>query len=200
MCIGWLLVTSVLLTKPHTKPQPSHTNTSRSTAPASDHLHSATPPQESKQLNHTNLSMKCLKSTQCAHATPSRVHTHLNTPLTQITNSSRMQPQRPLQLSQQAKHAPLHICHASAEDGGSAGQCMHPSSAAQFHVSPKYAPTPHGHPAHSFLLPRTGGGPREVYQGMFGPWSIEPADEFEVWSYRVGLTATAVGVCCPRDE
>lgn len=36
----------------------------------------------------------------------------------------------------------------------------------------------------------TGDGSREVYQGMFGPWKIEPADEFEVWSYRVGLTAT----------
>jgi hypothetical protein len=34
---------------------------------------------------------------------------------------------------------------------------------------------------------------REVYQGMFGPWSIEPADEFEVLTYRVGLTATAAG-------
>lgn len=34
---------------------------------------------------------------------------------------------------------------------------------------------------------------REVYQGMFGPWSIEPADEFEVWSYRVGLTTTVTG-------
>jgi hypothetical protein len=34
---------------------------------------------------------------------------------------------------------------------------------------------------------------REVYQGMFGPWSIEPADEFEVLTYRVGLTATWAG-------
>jgi hypothetical protein len=34
---------------------------------------------------------------------------------------------------------------------------------------------------------------REVYQGMFGPWSIEPADEFEVLTYRVGLTATMAG-------
>lgn len=34
---------------------------------------------------------------------------------------------------------------------------------------------------------------REVYQGMFGPWSIEPADEFEVLTYRLGLTATAAG-------
>jgi uncharacterized integral membrane protein len=28
---------------------------------------------------------------------------------------------------------------------------------------------------------------------MFGPWSIEPADEFEVLTYRVGLTATMAG-------
>lgn len=34
---------------------------------------------------------------------------------------------------------------------------------------------------------------REVYQGMFGPWSVEPADEFEVLTYRVGLTATMAG-------
>lgn len=35
--------------------------------------------------------------------------------------------------------------------------------------------------------------PGEVYQGMFGPWSVEPADEFEVLTYRVGLTATMAG-------
>lgn len=29
---------------------------------------------------------------------------------------------------------------------------------------------------------------------MFGPWSIEPADEFEVLTYRVGLTATMAGM------
>jgi uncharacterized integral membrane protein len=28
---------------------------------------------------------------------------------------------------------------------------------------------------------------------MFGKWRVEPADEFEVWSYRVGLTATVSG-------
>lgn len=29
---------------------------------------------------------------------------------------------------------------------------------------------------------------------MFGPWRIEPSDRWEVWTYRVGLTATVVGV------
>ncbi|KAF6263079.1 hypothetical protein COO60DRAFT_1624771, partial [Scenedesmus sp. NREL 46B-D3] len=31
---------------------------------------------------------------------------------------------------------------------------------------------------------------REVYQGHYGPWSIEPEDVAEVWSYRIGLSAT----------
>lgn len=30
----------------------------------------------------------------------------------------------------------------------------------------------------------------EVYQGHYGPWSIEPEDVAEVWSYRIGLSAT----------
>lgn len=33
----------------------------------------------------------------------------------------------------------------------------------------------------------------QVYDGMFGKWSVDSADQFEVWSYRVGLTATVAG-------
>jgi hypothetical protein len=32
-----------------------------------------------------------------------------------------------------------------------------------------------------------------VYQGHYGPWSIEPEDVAEVWSYRIGLSATTAG-------
>jgi hypothetical protein len=34
---------------------------------------------------------------------------------------------------------------------------------------------------------------REVYQGHYGPWSIEREDVAEVWSYRIGLSATVAG-------
>lgn len=32
-----------------------------------------------------------------------------------------------------------------------------------------------------------------MYQGHYGPWSIEPEDVAEVWSYRIGLSATVAG-------
>jgi hypothetical protein len=32
-----------------------------------------------------------------------------------------------------------------------------------------------------------------VYQGMFGEWTVEPADEFEVFSYRSGISVAAAG-------
>jgi uncharacterized integral membrane protein len=31
-----------------------------------------------------------------------------------------------------------------------------------------------------------------VYQGRFGPWTIEPEDVREVWAYRAGITLTAL--------
>ena len=35
--------------------------------------------------------------------------------------------------------------------------------------------------------------PTTLYQGVYGPWSIEPQDVLEVYGYRAGLTATALG-------
>ena len=32
-----------------------------------------------------------------------------------------------------------------------------------------------------------------VYQGMFGEWTVEPVDEFEVFSYRSGISVAAAG-------
>lgn len=34
---------------------------------------------------------------------------------------------------------------------------------------------------------------REVFQGHYGPWTIDPEDVAEVWSYRIGLTAAVAG-------
>lgn len=36
-------------------------------------------------------------------------------------------------------------------------------------------------------------GDREVYSGMFGPWSVEESDITEVTIYRVGLSIAAAG-------
>lgn len=41
-------------------------------------------------------------------------------------------------------------------------------------------------------------GAREVYSGMFGPWSVEESDVTEVTIYRVGLTVAAAGAYLPN--
>ncbi len=46
--------------------------------------------------------------------------------------------------------------------------------------------------------------PAEVYQGKFGPWTIEPEDVTEVWAYRVGITVATTGALnrslCTRTQ
>jgi hypothetical protein len=122
--------------------------------------------------------------------------------------------------TQQSQRTPArHTCQASADDSSS-GKCAGPcTTLPQCHTALPAAvppsettatpPPPQRDPPkqaaaaaqahHSFFISCcvaccTGmyAGP-EVYQGMFGPWSIEPADEFEVLTYRVGLTATWAG-------
>ena len=38
-----------------------------------------------------------------------------------------------------------------------------------------------------------GSEPPVVYQGVYGPWSVEQEDLIEVWTYRVSLTLVASG-------